>query len=63
MVSSAGKGRADVWSAEASLNFDLPADEGAHVAELLVAMIDAVAMDSRERTRSNGYVVPAKKNC
>jgi len=57
MVSSAGKGRADVWSAEASLNFDVPADEGADVAELLVVMIDAVAMDSRERTRSNGYVV------
>jgi len=60
MVSSEGKGRADVWSAEASLNFDAPADEGGgvdDVAELLVAMIDAVAMDSRERTRSNGYVV------
>ena len=61
MVSSDGKGRADVWSAEASLNFDFPADESADVAELLVAMIDAVAMDSRERTRSKGYVVPAKK--
>ena len=61
MVSSEGKGRADVWSAEASLNFDVPEDESADVAELLVAMIDAVAMDSRERTRSNGYVVPAQK--
>lgn len=69
MVSSEGKGRADVWSAEASLNcedLDVPADEGGgvddeDVAELLVAIIDAVAMDSRERTRSSGYVVPAKK--
>lgn len=66
MVSSEGKGRADVWSAEASLNcedVDVPADdEGGGVddegvAELLVAIIDAVAMDSRERTRSSGYVV------
>jgi hypothetical protein len=69
MVSSDGKGRADVWSAEASLNFedvDVPADEGGAVgdggvAELLGVIIDAVAMDSRERIRSNGYVVPAKK--
>jgi hypothetical protein len=69
MVSSDGKGRADVWSAEASLNFedvDVPADEGGGVggegvAELLGVIIDAVAMDSRERIRSNGYVVPAKK--
>jgi hypothetical protein len=59
-----------VWSAEASLNcedVDVPADEGggvdedAGVAELLAVIIDAVAMDSRERTRSSGYVVPAKK--
>jgi len=69
MVSSEGKCRADVWSAEASLNFedvDVPADEGggvddADVAELLMAIIDAVAMDSRERTRSSGYVVPASR--
>lgn len=69
MVSSEGKRRADVWSAEASLNcedLDVPVDEGGgmddgDVAELLVAIIDAVAMDSRERTRSSGYVVPAKK--
>jgi hypothetical protein len=69
MVSSEGKGRADVWSAEASLNcedVDVPADEGGGMgdevaAELLVVIIDAVAMDSRERTRSSGYVVPAKK--
>jgi len=68
MVSSEGKRRADVWSAEASLNredVDVPADEGGGVddegvAELLVAIIDAVAMDSRERTRSSGYVVPTK---
>jgi len=66
MVSSEGKGRrADVWSAEASLNcedVDVPEDEGGgvddeDVAELLVAIIDAVAMDSRERIRSSGYVV------
>lgn len=70
MVSSDGNARADVWSPEASLNCEdvvVPADEtgGADdedVAELLVVIIDAVAMDSRERTRSNGYVVPAKKN-
>jgi hypothetical protein len=69
MVSSEGKRRADVWSAEASLNcedLDVPADEGGgmddgDVTELLVTIIDAVAMDSRERTRSSGYVVPAKK--
>lgn len=70
MVSSEGKGRADVWRAEASLSFedvDVPVDEGggvdegADVAELFAARIDAVAMDSRERIRSNGYVVPAKK--
>jgi hypothetical protein len=70
MVSSEGKGRADVWSAEASLSFedvDVPVDEGggvdegADVAELFATRIDAVAMDSRERIRSNGYVVPAKK--
>ena len=68
IVSSEGKGRADVWSAEASLNCedaDVPEDEGGgvddeDVAELLVAITDAVAMDSRERTRSSGYVVPAK---
>jgi hypothetical protein len=44
---------------------DVPADEGGgaddeDVAALLEAIIDAVAMDSRERTRSSGYVVPAK---
>jgi len=69
MVSPEGKGRADVWSAEASLNcedVDVPVEEGGgvddeDVAELLVAIIDAVAMDSRERTRSSGYVVPANK--
>jgi hypothetical protein len=69
MVSSEGKGRADVCSAEASLNCedaDVPAEEGGGVddeddAELLVAIIDAVAMDSRERTRSSGYVVPTQK--
>ncbi len=64
MVNSEGNGRADVCSAETSLNFE-PADEGGGldegVAELLAAIIDAVAMDSRERTRSSGYVVPAQK--
>ena len=69
MVSSEGKRRADVWSAEASLNcedVEVPADEGGgvddeDVAELWAAIIDAVAMDSRERTRSSGYVVPTQK--
>ena len=69
MVSSEGKRRADVWSAEASLNcedVEVPADEGGgvddeDVVELLAAIIDAVAMDSRERTRSSGYVVPTRK--
>jgi len=75
MVSSEGNGRADVWSAEASLNFedvDAPADEDGgmddgddededDVAELFAAIMDAVAIDNRERTRSSGYVVPAIK--
>lgn len=69
MVSSEGKRRADVWSAEASLNcedVEVPADEGGgvddeDVVELWAAIIDAVAMDSRERTRSSGYVVPTQK--
>lgn len=69
MVSSDGKGRADVWSAEVSLNIedaDVPADEGGGgedkgVAELFVVIIEAVAMESRERIRSSGYVVPAKR--
>jgi hypothetical protein len=63
MVSSEGEGRADVWSAEASLNcedVDVPADEGGGVDVAELFIIDAVAMDSRERTRSSGYVVPAK---
>jgi hypothetical protein len=67
MVSSDGKGRAEVWSAEASLNredVDVPVDEGGgvdDVAETFVVIIDAVAMDNRERIRSSGYVVPAQK--
>jgi len=66
MVNSEGKGRADVWSAEAGLNCEaedvVAAVKGADadVSELFVESIDAVAMDNRERTRSNGYVVPAK---
>ena len=65
MVSSEGKRRADVWSAEASLNCeeeDAAAVEGADadVCELFVESMDDVAIDNRERTRSNGYVVPAK---
>jgi hypothetical protein len=75
MVSSEGNGRADVWSAEASLScgdVDAPADEGGGIdddddddedaAELFAAIMDAVAIDSRERTRSSGYVVPATEN-
>jgi hypothetical protein len=71
MVSSEGNGRADVWSAEASLNcddVDAPVDEGGgmddgdddedDVAELFATIMDAVAIDNRERTRSSGYVVP-----
>jgi len=53
-----------------TVKMEVPAadDEGGvddeDVTELLVAIIDAVAMDSRERTRSSGYVVPAQKqNC
>lgn len=76
MVSSEGNGRADVWSAEASLNcedVDAPADEDGgmdggdddedeeDVAELFATIMDAVAMDNRERTRSSGYVVPERK--
>jgi len=71
MVSSEGNGRADVWSAEASLNcedVDAPADEDGggdddedededDVAELFATIMDAVAIDNRERTRSSGYVV------
>ena len=66
MVSSEGKGRADVWSAEASFNCEeedvAAAVEGADadVGELFVESMDDVAIDNRERTRSNGYVVPAK---
>jgi len=75
MVSSEGNGRADVWSAEASLgceDVEAPADEDGgmdddddddddedDVAELLATSMDAVAIDNRERTRSSGYVVPA----
>jgi hypothetical protein len=40
---------------------DVPVDEDADVPEILVVIVDAVAMDSRERIRSNGYVVPANK--
>ena len=61
MVSSEGKGRADVWSAEVSLKCeedDVVAD--ADVCELFVESMDAVAIDNRERTRSKGYVVPVK---
>lgn len=56
-----------MWSAEASLNcedLDVPVDEGGgvdDVADIFVFIIDAVAMDSRDRIRSNGYVVPAQK--
>ena len=66
MVSSEGKDRADVWSAEAILNCE---EEGvaaivegadADACKLFVESMDAVAIDNRERTRSNGYVVPAK---
>lgn len=63
MVSSEGKRRADVWSAEASLNCeeeDVAAAVGsadADVCELFVESMDDVAIDNRERTRSNGYVV------
>jgi hypothetical protein len=68
-VSSDCEGRAEVWSAEASLNcedVDVAADEGvgagagADGAVLFVESIDAVAIDNRERTKSNGYVVPAR---
>jgi hypothetical protein len=66
-VSSDGKGRAEVWSAEASLNCkgeDVAADEGVDVdaggGVLFDESIDAVAIDNRERTKSNGYVVPAR---
>lgn len=73
MVSSEGKGRADVWSAVASLScedVDPPADEREDMdddgdedaAELFAAITDAVAIDNRERTRSSGYVVPAIEN-
>jgi len=58
MVSSEGKERADVCSADLSLNCeeeDFAAD--ADVCELFVESIDAVAIDNRERTRSKGYVV------
>jgi len=64
IVSSDGEGRADVWSAEASLNFedDGPADGGEGVdddagADAFAAIMEAVAMDNLERSRSNGYVV------
>ena len=50
---------------------DAPADEDGgtddddddedDVAELFVTIMDAVAIDNRERTRSSGYVVPAIK--
>lgn len=36
-------------------------DDEDDVAELFVAIMDAVAIDNRERTRSSGYVVPAIK--
>jgi hypothetical protein len=61
IVSSEGKWRAEVCSAEASLGCE---DEGVgadvDAAVLFEASIDAVAIDNRERTKSNGYVVPAK---
>lgn len=63
MVSSEGSRRADVWSAEASLSCEeedvAAAVEGvdADVCELFEESMDAVAIDNRERTRSNGYVV------
>ena len=61
MVSSEGEGRADVWSPEVSLNFEEEdVAEDADGCELFVESMDAVAIDNRERTRSNGYVVPAK---
>ncbi len=64
MVSSEGKRRADVWSANDGLNCEGVAAvfDGADmdVCELLLLSMDAVAIDNRERTRSNGYVVPAK---
>lgn len=62
-----------MWSAEASLScddVDAPADEGRGIdddddedaAGLFAAIMDAVAIDNRERTRSSGYVVPATEN-
>jgi hypothetical protein len=36
-------------------------DDEDDVAELFVTIMDAVAIDNRERTRSSGYVVPAIK--
>jgi hypothetical protein len=36
-------------------------DDKDDVAELFVTIMDAVAIDNRERTRSSGYVVPAIK--
>ncbi len=61
MVSSEDKARADVWSAEVCLNCEEDvASADADVCELFVESMDAVAIDNRERTRSNGYVVPAK---
>ena len=61
MVSSEGDGRADVCSADVSLKCeeeDVPED--VDDCELFVESMDAVAIDNRERTRSKGYVVPAK---
>ena len=61
MVSSEGDGRADVCSADVSLKCeeeDVPED--ADDCELFVESMDAVAIDNRERTRSKGYVVPAR---
>ena len=60
-MSSEGKWRAEVCSAETSLGCEgegVGADVDA--AALFEASIDAVAIDNRERTKSNGYVVPAK---
>ena len=76
MVSSESNGRADVWSAEASLSFDdvdAPVDEGGGMddddddddndaAEPFAAIMEAVAIDNRECTRSSGYVVPVTEN-
>jgi hypothetical protein len=66
-VSSDGKGRAEVWSAEASLNCedeDVAADKEVDVdaggGVPFAKSMDAVAIDNRERTKSNGYVVPAR---